>query len=331
MARTFLSRRASLQKSLMFVAIVGCLFQGMVWGQRQIKRHKRVTPPEFKVGQFDGVFFEDALAQLQGDRPTVANATNVMTTPRPQGESSAAIAADASAQPGAGDSIWKSTISGESIEDLIKESKSKLDKVVTTPAKFAGGGFGEARKEFTLIATLMAIVVRYPEDIRWKNSAEYAQRVFARTASNCKVGTLPVFNEAKERHQALQDLLKGTKISGTADEVNWEDIADRGPTMQILEWALRENLAPNVNNEKQFKQSQADIIRYAELIAAYGIVLHQNGMTDADDEAYVELSKSMVAAALDVRRTARSDDAEGARVAVGKVDQSCNKCHESYR
>ena len=119
MARTFLSRRASLQKSLMLVAIVGCLFQGMVWGQRQIKRHKRVTPPEFKAGQFDGVFFEDALAQLQGDRPTVANATNVMTTPRPQGESSAAIAAEASAQPGAGDSIWKSTISGESIEDLI--------------------------------------------------------------------------------------------------------------------------------------------------------------------------------------------------------------------
>lgn len=315
----------------MFVAIVGCLFHGMVWGQRQIKRYKRVTPPEFEAGQFDGIFFEDALAQLQGDRPTMANATNVMTTSRPQGESSAAIAAETSVQPGAGDSIWKSTISGESIEDLIKESKSKLDKVVTTPAKFAGGGFSEARKEFTLIATLMAIVVRYPEDIRWKNSAEYAQRVFARTASNCKVGTLPVFNEAKERHQALQDLLKGTKISGSADEVTWEDIADRGPTMQILEWALRENLAPNVNNEKQFKQSQADIIRYAELIAAYGIVLHQNGMTDADDETYVELSKSMVAAALDVRKTARSDDAEGARVAVGKVDQSCNKCHESYR
>jgi hypothetical protein len=302
----------------------------MVWGQRLIKRHKRVTPPEFKAGQFDGVFFEDALSQLQGDRPTVADATKSTTTPRGD-ESTSSVAANENGTPDAGDSIWKSTISAESIEDLIKESKSKLDKVVTTPAKFAGGGFGEARKEFTLIATLMAIVVRYPEDIRWKTSAEYAQRVFARTAANCKVGTLPVFNEAKERQQSLQDLLKGTKISGNAEEVTWEDIADRGPTMQILEWALRENLAPNVNSEKQFKQSQTDIIRYAELIAVYGIVLHQNGMTDADDETYIELSKSMVAAALDVRRNAKSDDAEGARVAVGKIDQSCNKCHESYR
>lgn len=331
MTRTFTSRHASLQKMLLILSVVGILFQGVVWGQKQIKRHKRVAPPEFKKGQFDGVFFDDAIAQLQGDRPTIADATkgNVSTT-LAQGAAPTSGTNDSTALT-AGDSIWKTTISAESIEDLVKESKSKLDKVVTTPAKFAGGGFGEARKEFTLIATLMAIVVRYPEEIRWKNSAEYAQRVFARTSANCKVGTLPVFNEAKERQQALQDLLKGTKISGNADEVTWEDIADRGPTMQILEWALRENLAPNVNNEKQFKQSQADIVRYAELIAAYGIVLHQTGMTDADDETYVELSKGMVAAALDVRRTAKSDDAEGARVAVGKVDQSCNKCHESYR
>lgn len=331
MTRTFYSRCASLQKTIIFIVVAGSLLQGIVWGQKQIKRHKRVAPPEFKTGQFDGIFFEDALAQLQGDRPNSVDATKVMTTPRAQGESSTSVAVNESVTTGEGGAIWKSIISGESIEDLIKESKSKLDKVVTTPAKFAGGGFGEARKEFTLIATLMAIVVRYPEDIRWKNSAEYIQRVFARTASNCKVGTQPVFNEAKQRHQDLQDLLKGSKVNGNADEVTWEDIADRGPTMQILEWALRENLAPNVNNEKQFKQSQADIIRYAELVAAYGTVLHQSGMTDADDETYVELSKSMVAAALEVRRTAKSDDAEGARVAVGKVDQSCNKCHESYR
>lgn len=331
MARIFLLQCASLRKTIFFAIVVGCVLQGIVWGQRQIKRHKRVTPPEFKAGQFEGIFFDDALAQLQGDRPNLADATKMKSTTRSQGESSTSVAVEESTTTGAGGSIWKSIISGESIEDLIKESKSKLDKVVTTPAKFAGGGFGEARKEFTLIATLMAIVARYPEDIRWKNSAEYIQRVFARTASNCKVGTQPVFNEAKQRHQDLQDLLKGTKVSGNADEVTWEDIADRGPNMQILEWALRENLAPNVNNEKQFKQSQADIIRYAELVAAYGTVLHQSGMTDADDETYVELSKSMVAAAIEVRRTAKSDDAEGARVAVGKVDQSCNKCHESYR
>jgi hypothetical protein len=331
MARIFLLQCASLRKTIFFAIVVGCVLQGIVWGQRQIKRHKRVTPPEFKAGQFEGIFFDDALAQLQGDRPNLADATKMKSTTRSQGESSTSVAVEESTTTGAEGSIWKSIISGESIEDLIKESKSKLDKVVTTPAKFAGGGFGEARKEFTLIATLMAIVARYPEDIRWKNSAEYIQRVFARTASNCKVGTQPVFNEAKQRHQDLQDLLKGTKVSGNADEVTWEDIADRGPTMQILEWALRENLAPNVNNEKQFKQSQADIIRYAELVAAYGTVLHQSGMTDADDETYVELSKSMVAAAIEVRRTAKSDDAEGARVAVGKVDQSCNKCHESYR
>lgn len=148
---------------------------------------------------------------------------------------------------------------------------------------------------------------------------------------NCKVGTQPVFNEAKLRQQDLQTMLKGTKISGNADEVSWADSADRGPSMQILEWALRENLAPAINSDSKFRESQEDVLKYAELIAMFGQIVQQPGMTDADDEQYVQFAMSMTKAAQEVSQAARTKDAELARAAVGRIDQACSKCHEAYR
>jgi len=226
--------------------------------------------------------------------------------------------------------MWKEIVSASTIEDLIKESKTRLDGLITTPAKFSGGVV-DARREFTLMASTMAVIAQYPEEIRWQSSSAYAQRVFARMAANCKVGTQPVFNEAKQRQQDLQNLIKGTKLNGTADEVTWADTADRGPTMQILEWALRENVIPATNNANKFRDSQEDVVKYAELIAMLGSIIQQPGMTDSDDAEYKQFAAVMTSAALDVAKAARTNDAELARTAVGRIDQACNKCHETYR
>jgi hypothetical protein len=293
--------------------------------QKQIKKHNRATPPTFKPNEFDGVFFPNAVAQLQGDRP------------KPGTEN--AVASNLASNTGSAESNelaggkgkWNVLISESTIEDLMKESKSRIDKVVTTPAKFAAGGVIEARKEFTLVATLLAIIHEYPSEIRWKHSAAYGRFIFSKMASNCKVGTQPVFNEAKQRTQDLQDLLKGSKLAGQAEEVAWEETSDRTPSMKILDWALRENLAPKTANEREFQQSKDEVKKYAELVAAYGVVMQQKGMNDADDETYIQFAQSMVEAAKAAAVAASSGDAEGARLSVGKIDQSCTKCHESYR
>ncbi|XZE18302.1 cytochrome c [Pirellulaceae bacterium SH449] len=311
------------------------LFSTVTWAefgysQKPIKRPNRAAPPKFKPADYDGVFFADALAQLQGDRPTPGSqasgklGSNAMAN-------SATAKSDVENAPESSNSSWKSLISGSSIEDLIKEARLRIDGLVTTPAKFAAGGVIEARKEFTLLATLMAIIQEYPEDIRWKHSAPYGRMIFARMASNCKVGTQPVFNEAKLRTQDLNELLKGSKLSGQAEAISWDETSDRTPAMKILEWALRENLSKLTASEKEFQQSKEEVKKYAELVAAYGLVLQQQGMSDSDDETYIELSQSMTEAASMVVTATIAGDAESARVAVGKIDQSCNKCHESYR
>ena len=287
----------------------------------------RAAPPNFQPNEFSGIFFSDALSQLQGDRPSAQPTLASITKSNTANDSNSV---DSSTNAETGNSMWKEIVSASTIEDLIKESKTRLDGLITTPAKFSGGVV-DARREFTLMASTMAVIAQYPEEIRWQSSSAYAQRVFARMAANCKVGTQPVFNEAKQRQQDLQNLIKGTKLNGTADEVTWADTADRGPTMQILEWALRENVMPATNNANKFRDSQEDVVKYAELIAMLGSIIQQPGMTDSDDAEYKQFAVVMTSAALDVAKAARTNDAELARTAVGRIDQACNKCHETYR
>ncbi|MEQ1829466.1 MAG: cytochrome c, partial [Pirellula sp.] len=265
--------------------------------------------------------------RLQGDMPnnskSLAVAPSVSNKTADRSENSAGAAT--------GKAIWKNLVSDATIEDLVKESKSRLDSLITSPAKFAGGGVTGARREFTLLASLMAVISQYPEEIRWQPSASYAQRIFARVALNCKVGTQAVFNEAKLRQQDLQNLLKGTKLTGNAEEVSWADTADRGPTMLIMEWALRDNLAPSVNADKKFRENSEEVLKYAELISMLGNILVQQGMSDADDEQYAQFAATMIQAAQDVSKAARTNDPELARTAAGRLDQACGKCHETYK
>ena len=309
------------------LALFAALLGSMVLAQRPVKKPRRAAPPNFQPNEFSGIFFSDALSQLQGDRPSAQPTLASITKSNTANDSNSV---DSSTNAATGNSMWKEIVSASTIEDLIKESKTRLDGLITTPAKFSGGVV-DARREFTLMASTMAVIAQYPEEIRWQSSSAYAQRVFARMAANCKVGTQPVFNEAKQRQQDLQNLIKGTKLNGTADEVTWADTADRGPTMQILEWALRENVMPATNNANKFRDSQEDVVKYAELIAMFGSIIQQPGMTDSNDAEYKQFAVVMTSAALDVAKAARTNDAELARTAVGRIDQACNKCHETYR
>ncbi len=303
------------------------LLGSTVHAQRTVKKPKRAAPPSFQPNEFSGVFFSDALSQLQGEMPNAQSA--LAASNKPDSKSDGSGAGEGMSSP-IGSAIWKEMVSASTIEDIIKECKTRLDGIITTPAKFSGG-VAEARREFTLMASAMGVIALYPEEIRWQSSAAYAQRVFARMALNCKVGTQPVFNEAKLRQQDLQNLLKGTKLTGNADEVSWADTADRGPTMQILEWALREKLLPSTNNEKKFRDSQEDVIKYAELIAMFGSIIQQPGMTDSEYAEYKQFAVVMTQASLDVVKATRSNDAELARTSVGRIDQACSKCHDTYR
>ncbi|MFM8574182.1 MAG: CheR family methyltransferase, partial [Pirellula sp.] len=216
-------------KILLVGLLLAASIGGYSFGQKTVRKPDRAKPPQFQSSEFSGVFFADARSQLQGS-PSLGNPTQAA-------EAQMAAGSDAGdSEPAAkGNDVWKQLISGPTVEDLVKESKSRVDGIITTPAKFASGGYGEARREFTLLGSLMGIIAQYPEDIRWKSSAPYARTAFARMAANCKVGTQPVYNEAKLRQQDLQDLLKGTKLNGTAEETSW--VGRRARERSLVIWS----------------------------------------------------------------------------------------------
>ncbi len=290
------------------------------------RKPTRATAPKLNPQDFDGVFFDDVQKQLVGPAPSKGS------TVEPSNAASVASSSTGSTGSASGN-IWKDRISGQSIEDLVKEGKGRLDTFITTPAKFSGGSFKDARREFTLLAILFATIEQYPEKIRWQASASLARGRFSRVAANTKIATTPTFNEAKLRMDDLASLLKGTALteSAPATELIWSDIADRVPSMQILEWAFREHLNRYVASEAEFKSHSEDVLKYAELIGLIGETLHQPGMTDADDSEYKSWSSKMIQEATRITEAVKLNNPSMAREAAGQLDQSCNACHNTFR
>jgi len=307
---------------------MGLVLVGVMHAQQLRRKPMRAARPPLIPQEFEGVFFVDVLKQLVGQPPSASDLASSST------EADEVVTSDASGNSNSsGSAIWKERISGQSIEDLVKEGKRRLDSIVTTPAKFAAGSYKDARREFTLQAILFAVIEMYPEKVRWQNSATIARGRFSRMAANAKVATGPAFNEAKLRMEDLGTLLKGSPLNDTSPiaELNWSEIADRVPSMQVLEWAFRENLNRFVASEAEFKSHTDETLKFAELIGMIGETLHQPGMNDADDGEYKSWTSQMILEAKHIADAVKLNNPTMAREAAGQLDKACNACHNTFR
>ncbi len=305
------------------------------------RRPVRVEAPSFTPQQFDGIFYPAPTRQLQGTPPLPSSqnasqaANQVGNSPNSSAVTQPGMTAGTAATEGADPDHWRQTISPTSLEDLIKAGKLRLDKLLTTPTAFRGGGFVDARTEFSLQALLFAIIEKYPGEVRWKNSAAEARRRMTRVAANTKVGSDQVFAEAKARLLDLDDLIGGTALTGRAEDgegdVNWSTLIDRVPLMKLLEWAQDKNLNQLVANESQFQENTDAALRYAELIQVLAQIMLAEEMPDASDGDYTEMAHAMRDAAQQVALAAQTGNAELARSASGQIGQACIRCHDSFR
>ncbi len=314
------------------VLFILCQISALSLGQT---KPQRATAPDFKPADFEGVFFPNVKSVLKGELPGKQTAPLAATAASSTATTANAINANAEMSDNtasSGNVAWKDLISPTSLEDLIKGSKLRLDQVVTTPAAFAGGGYEEARKEYSLQALLFAIIETYPGDVRWKNSAGVARESFVRVAANTKVGSRQVYDEAKKRLLDLGDLLNGSQLSGEAkSDIDWSNLIDRAPMMQLLDWAQQDFVAPHSASESKFAENKEELQRYAELIAVLGQISLQPEMPDANDDDYQALAKEMVAQARQISLAVQTNNPELARQASGKLGQSCTNCHDNFR
>lgn len=300
---------------------------GGVLAQRQ-RKPQRAVPPKFTGKEFSGTFFPDVRSVLQGERPT-GKAAEMAAAPAggSAGASGAASAADAA---GASDG-WGKLISAGTLEDMVKNSKLRLDELVASPTKFAGG-YVDARREFSLEALMFAIIEQYPGDVRWKRSAAVARDSLARMAANAKVSSPQAYKEAKQRVEDLAELLNGNNLDGTPNsELVWSDIIDRVPLMQLLEWAQQKHINPYSSSPENFKEHKEELQRFAELVAVLGKAAIMEDMPDAADSEYRAIAEQMIQQAQQISLAVQTDNPDMARQAAGQMGQACVKCHDGYR
>jgi hypothetical protein len=294
----------------------------------QESKGRRALPPKWPKSVTD-VFFPDAREKLVGERPDY-RATVKLPDRSP---STPGANAGGSGAPAAGGFQWSKLISAETIEDEVKAIQAKVSASVTTPAKFKGGGFKEGRRQFTEVALLFAIIAKYDGDVRWKADAGGVRDLMARAGYNCKVGTDASYNEAKLRKDDLEQIVRGGTISVPEANLDakWDEIADRPPLMQRLEESQQQHIAPATANSGEFSKQSDVVLREAELLAAIGEAIGQEGFEFADDETYVRYAHQLRDAALEIVGAVKARDYETARAASGKVEKACSGCHEDYR
>ncbi len=316
---------------LLFASVITAFSQA----QQTAPQHRvRARPPKFDSSDVSRVFFDDLFTRLVGERPRTkprtTAASSVATKPsgQPTGPDSAAHPSGSTSAKG-----WSRRVSVATLEDEIKALKLNVDKTVTTPSSFAGRGYKVARQDFSLLAVLFAVIDQYDGDVRWQASAALARDAFARTAANLKAGgSIQVYNESTKRKQDLDDLVRGSRLQGTSsDDMQWSDVADRSPLMQLLESRLEAHLKSWTNSGTELRSHVDDIVHEAELTALIGDVLLREGMDDADDDEYRPFAELLIQGGTQLAKAAKAKDEEAARKAMSSISRSCVDCHDNYR
>ena len=287
---------------------------------------RRAPVPKVDPDKMKGIFFADINDAFRGEAPTIASVRATAAAVAPS-----AGTADNAAAP-AGNDLWASLISPQSLEDEVKRIKLEYDGVVTTPGAFNSGGYLDARLHLTVLASLFAVINQHSGEVRWKDQAAAARDLISRTAFNCKAGSTQVYNEAKLRKGDLQDLVAGSGLASkdAEDETDWTMIADRSPLMEYGE-LLIDALEDGARDEGTIKKETDLVKRNSELLALLGEILTQEGMDDADDDDYAKLSRDMAADGKAVTAALGRGDFDAVRLGVSKIRQKCDACHEQYR
>src|SRR6185369_10481462 len=122
------------------IALLACaalLAAPLLLAQQKGKPVKRAQPPKFdKKGD---VFYPDAFKEgLVGSRPAdLGKAAAPTATAGTPGDATTPAASTG----GIAGSGWSAIISGQTIEDEVKELKKLVDLEVTTPSDYAGKGY----------------------------------------------------------------------------------------------------------------------------------------------------------------------------------------------
>jgi hypothetical protein len=317
-------------RSLMLMAAATALLVGpaLVAAQDGPAAGQRPTvPPPTFDDRVKREFFEDALAELSGERPNYG-ASGSGTALADAGDSGGSVAA------ATGDGFaWSTLISSDTIEAEIKSAVTPLGEAVAAPGKFKAGEHKPARRLYSVVAVMFGVIAGYDGDVKWKDKAAALRDQMAKAGVNCKVGTDQSFKEAKDRQEELAELLRGgaVEVPEPADFSGWAQASDRSPLMQRMEMAHKGNLLPHTSSAGDFSANADKVLHEAQILAALAHVIQDPSFEFADDTGYQEYAHAVEAGAAAVAQAAAAGDYAKAQHAMAEIGKACDECHGGFR
>ena len=311
-------------------AALVCLMALAAFAQSAAKARARgvtgTAPPPTFDSETIGKFFADARDHLGPGQPSglTPAATNVAPPSVVAGEQVSSAASGAA---------WSRLVSAETLENEVKAQLPLLAAALKTPTAFTGGGFEKARKSFSVLAILFAVIAEYDGDVRWKRDAAALKTAFGRASQNTKTSSDAAFNESKLRMGDLESILRGESAAVENAEAppTWGELVGRPPLMSRMEEAQRGRLDAWTSNAGEFGKNRDDLMHEAELLAMLAEVIHREGFEYADDPAFVEYAEKLREQCLLVIEAAKKGDSAAASSAVRQINQTCDACHGDYR
>ena len=285
----------------------------------------RAKPPEWSQDVLDA-FFDDARQKLDGVRPDYErlerqNDTTAM---------SAALDREAGTT---ADFAWSQLVDAETIETEVKRLADSVAKAVAAVGQFKADGYKLCRRDFSELAVLFGVAGQYDGQVRWQDVAPGLRDQFARAGRNAKVGTDQTYQEASQRKQDLDDLIRGARpqIDPADKAPGLGHVAELSPLMQRLNQAELERLKPWLADERQFQRHRGDVRHEAQIVAMLAEVIGRDGFDYWDEEEYAGYRLELRRSAAELAAAAAADNYEQARAANVRMTKACTDCHADYR
>lgn len=285
----------------------------------------RAKPPQWDLSVLE-VFFADATKELR-NVPDVPNGT-----PVPDDASTKPEMRAPSETPESGRLAWSKLIDAEALEDEVKTLAPMVAETTGSSRRFKGGGFRDARRQFSLLATLFGVIGQFDQNVRWQVEAAAMRDALARAGFNSKAGSDQTYREAKARADELALMVRGGSPDLPEPEAEWKwpQVSDRQPLMVRMETAQGQ-MSLWTSSAKEFRQNQDRLLHETQILAMLAEVLKDPGYEYAEDETFQEYVSALQQSCLDLIEAVRQDMFDKAQESAGAVYKSCNACHEDFR
>lgn len=208
---------------------------------------------------------------------------------------------------------------GELVEQVrlfVKDFETWL----ATPEQYAANA-DKLRKEAHTVVMLAQVLALHDDAHELKASAPALLR------AALPLARAKDYEAARKALPAVSAALSGSAPAG--EGVKWEKIASLGQVMEQIS-TLNTKLRTNM---RRFEQKAAENARYAAVLAAVGQAIvfdtHEVKQPEKMDQWYA-MSIEMRDAASELAGKLRATDKAGATAALGRMQKSCDACHEVF-